>query len=93
MGVKALWIVLLLMICGLQYRIWIGEGSFTQLSVIRQEIDLQKADILQLQQKNDQLYAEVAELKEGLDAIEENARNQLGMVYPQEQFFWLVESH
>jgi cell division protein FtsB len=92
MGIKVLWFVLLLIIFGLQYRLWVGEGSVAQVYAIKQEIIQQKAVNSRQQQRNDKLYAEVAELKKAQGAIEESARNQLGMVYPEEQFFWLVES-
>ena len=92
MQLKALWMVLLLLIAGLQYRIWFGEGSFAQVLAIKQEIEDQLEKNRKLHQRNEKLHAEVAGLKEAQGAIEENARSQLGMIYPDEQFFWLIEA-
>ena len=91
MGLKALWILLLLLVAGMQYRIWFGEGSLSQALVLQQEIEKQKETNAGLRLRNEKLYAEVTELKEVRGAIEENARSQLGMVYPHEQFFWLIQ--
>jgi len=83
--------MLLIILC-LQYRLWVGEGSFAQVFAIEQEIAVQQAKNKELLLRNEKLYAEVLELREAQSAIEESARNQLGMIYPDERFFWLIES-
>jgi len=91
MRLKALWMVLLLLIAGMQYQLWLGEGSFSQALAMEQEIAQQKQKNTRLMLRNEKLHAEVKELTQAQAAIEENARSQLGMVYPDEQFFWLIE--
>ena len=77
-------------IIGLQYRIWVGEGSFGQVSILQQQIDVQKSENNLLSDRNSELMAEVIDLKNGLQAVEEHARNQLGMISNNETFFWVV---
>ncbi len=91
MGVKAIWLVMVTMIIALQFRLWVGEGSYAQAYAIYQEIQEQQAENEKLYERNRRLDAEVMELKLAQSAIEERARNQLGMVYPNEQFFLLIE--
>ena len=92
MGVRVLWAFLALIILGLQYRLWVGEGSYTQAWVLQKQIEEQEVKNKKLQERNNQLSAEVSELKLAKSAIEERARNQLGMTYPEETFYWLIES-
>ncbi len=92
MLVKWLWVVSAALILGLQFRLWVGEGSFAQAYAIQQEIEAQKQKNAQLRERNARLQAEVMDLKTAEGAIEERARNQLGMIYPNEKFFWLADS-
>ncbi|WP_170167509.1 cell division protein FtsB [Amphritea balenae] len=86
------WIILLLLIClgGLQYRLWFGEANLREVQTLKQEIELQRTENDLLISRNHQLDAEVKDLKQGLAALEERARNQLGMVKEGETFFQLV---
>ncbi|WP_366645543.1 cell division protein FtsB [Amphritea sp.] len=86
------WIILLLLICliGLQYRLWFGEANLGEVQALQQEIERQRAENDLLVNRNHQLDAEVKDLKQGLEALEERARNQLGMVKEGESFFQLV---
>ncbi len=79
---RLLIVILLMMFLALQYRLWIGEGSFAEVSYLKQEIALQKQE----------LRAEIEDLKDGLDAVEERARNQLGMIKKGEVYFQIIES-
>ena len=74
----------------LQYRLWVGEGSLAEVHTLRQEIAAQKAVLEQLEKRNRALQAEVADLKQGLDAIEERARSELGMIREDETFYQIV---
>lgn len=58
---------------------------------LKREIEQQKQVLVRLRQRNDALQAEVADLKEGLDAIEERARSELGMIREDEVFYQVVE--
>lgn len=75
--------------CGLQYRIWYGPDSFPAGYALEAKIAEQTKENLLLHQRNDQAYAEVLELKSGLETVEERARNDLGMVKSGETLYLL----
>ncbi|MCB1857019.1 MAG: cell division protein FtsB [Gammaproteobacteria bacterium] len=83
--------ILVVMLLTLQYRLWVGEGSMAEVYSLKREIEQQKQVLVRLRQRNDALQAEVADLKEGLDAIEERARSELGMIREDEVFYQVVE--
>jgi len=87
---KWFWIVVVTLLIGLQYRLWVGEGSFAELAGLRDKIAEQAAQNQRLQERNEKLRAEVMDLKQGLEAIEERARSELGMIREGETFFQLV---
>jgi len=82
--------ILLAMLIVLQYRLWVGEGSLAEVHNLRQEIDKQKRELLRLEKRNGALQAEVLDLKRGLDAIEERARSELGMIKEDEVFYQIT---
>ena len=82
-------LVLLLLI--LQYRLWVGEGSLGEVSALRQQVDKQRKENIRLMERNRALDAEVIDLKKGLDAIEERARNELGMTKKDEVFYQVID--
>ena len=85
-------IVLLLILVGLlQYRLWVGEGSLAELHSLKQEIAAQEAELGRLAERNRALQAEVEDLRTGLDALEERARGELGMIKPGEIFLQVIE--
>lgn len=88
---KWLWVLLVVFILGLQYRLWVGENSLAELWGVKVELQEQRAINSDLKSRNDVLKAEVADLKKGLDAIEERARSELGMIKQAETFYQLVE--
>jgi len=75
----------------LQYPLWLGNGSIATVWRLKQEIAAQKIENARLTERNHSLAAEVLDLKQGLDAIEERARIELGMVKKDETFFRVVE--
>lgn len=85
-----IWGLIGLLIVSLQFRVWAGEGSFGQMKALQQQIDLQEAENEALADRNAKLMAEVMDLKTGLQAVEEKARNHLGMIVEGETFFWVV---
>lgn len=87
---KWLWCILALMILLLQVRLWTGEGSFVQAWQLQHRIAEQKAANAKLETRNDRLLAEVNDLRQGNGAIEERARNNLGMIRKGETFFLVV---
>lgn len=83
--------LLLLLFGGLQYRLWVGEGSLAHIRDLQQQIDEQRAENERLLERNRILEAEVMELKEGMETVEERARQELGMVKEGETLFLLTE--
>ena len=67
-----------------QAQLWLGRGSLGDVARMRQKLDEQKAHNAASQQANDRLAAEVRDLQEGLEMVEEKARAELGMVRPNE---------
>ncbi len=84
-------VVLAVLLVALQYRLWFGSGGLRELSGLRATVAEQKAEIQRLSQRNDALEAEVRDLKTGLDAVEERARSELGMIKNGETFYQVVQ--
>tara|TARA_R100001143_G_scaffold50533_1_gene45483 strand:+ start:350 stop:667 length:318 start_codon:yes stop_codon:yes gene_type:complete len=88
---KILIAVLFVILLGLQYRLWIGEGSYADIDRLDAEVEMQTLENAELLERNASLQNEVQELQEGMDAIEEHARNELGLIREGETFFLIVE--
>jgi len=86
-----LFVVLILVLAGLQYRLWVGEGSFAQVTDLQRQIAEQKGENENLLERNRILEAEVMELKKGMETVEERARHELGMVKEGETLYQLTE--
>ena len=88
---KLVTLILIALIAALQYPLWLGKGSWSRV----REIDRQLHDQIQanqkLQARNTALDAEVRNLKQGLEAVEERARSELGMIKQDEIFFQILE--
>ena len=87
---KVLLIALIIVFAGLQVRLWFGDGSIQEVWRLRTEVDASRNEVIRLTQRNQALAAEVADLKSGIEAIEERARADLGMVGQGESFFQFV---
>ena len=74
-----------------QYPLWLGKGGWLRVWEVERQIRTQREANRQLQARNHSLDAEVRDLKVGLDAIEERARSELGMIRQNEIFFQLIE--
>jgi len=74
----------------LQYRIWVSDSGVRQVERLRQAVAAQQAEDAQLAERNRQLAAEVRNLKTGMDALEERARSDLGMIARNETFYQVV---
>ena len=68
----------------IQAQLWLGRGSVGDVAQMRSKLDEQKARNAIAQQANERLAAEVRDLQEGLEMVEEKARTELGMVKPNE---------
>ena len=84
----AILVVLLLL---LQYKLWFGDGNQREVWQLRDAIEAQMQENERLQERNAALEAEVRDLKQGLEAIEERARNELGMIKNGETFYQIIE--
>ena len=74
-----------------QAQLWLGRGSIGEVAQMQQRLADQKAKNALAQQANEQLQAEVRDLQEGLDMVEEKARSELGMVKPNEILVQIVK--
>jgi cell division protein FtsB len=84
--------ILIVLLIGLQYKLWLGDGSLSEVVQLSRELDLQKDKLRLLEERNRVLEAQVLDLQNGLDAFEEKARNDLGMIKKDETFIQLIPS-
>ena len=84
-------VVLLLVISGLQTRLWNGPGSFAHVHRLKEKVSLRSAENDSRRGRNAVLKAEILDLKQGLEAVEDIARSELGLIKKGEIFFLLVE--
>ncbi|QEM80826.1 cell division protein FtsB [Halomonas binhaiensis] len=89
---KRLAIVLLALLALLQYRLWLGQGGVQEMQEITARVAALEEANKPLRDRNARLAAEVVDLKTGLDAIEERARSDVGMVRTDEQFLWVPDT-
>jgi cell division protein FtsB len=85
--VKVLTLILVALIVLLQYPLWLGKGSWLKVWEVDQQLATQYETNEKLKTRNSALDAEVRDLKQGYDAVEERARNELGMIKEGEIFF------
>ena len=84
--------VLIVILIGLQYKLWFGDGSLSEVVQLSRELEIQKEKLRLLEERNKILEAQVLDLQNGLDAFEEKARNDLGMIKEGETFIQLIPS-
>lgn len=88
---KKLIAFLLVLVGLLQYRLWFGDGGIVELHTLQVQIEELKQESERRRERNAALEADVKDLKEGTDAIEERARQELGMVKEGETFVQVFE--
>jgi cell division protein FtsB len=91
--VNKLTAILLVLIAVLQYRLWFGDGSVRELHQLGERIEELKQEGAKRRERNIAFEAEVMDLKEGTDAIEERARHDLGMIKEGEVFIQVIDHH
>jgi cell division protein FtsB len=74
----------------IQYPLWLGKGGWLRVWDVDRQLAAQQQANGQLETRNVALEAEVRDLKQGFEAIEERARYELGMIKPDEVFFQVV---
>ena len=89
------WISLILFVLILlwQYPLWLGKGSWIKVWELDRQVEAQKKTNQQIKLRNTVLDAEVRDLKQGTEAVEERARSELGMVKRDEVFFQIIDNH
>ncbi|MFK7863948.1 MAG: septum formation initiator family protein [Pseudohongiellaceae bacterium] len=88
---KLLFSILGVVFLVLQYQLWLGEDSVRALNELNVELESQRAVNAELEERNRLLEVEVFDLKNGLEAVEERARSELGMIAEGETFFMVIE--
>jgi len=83
--------ILAALIVLIQVPLWLGKGGWLRVSEVDRQLAAQQATNGQLEARNSALEAEVRDLKQGLEAIEERARYELGMIKSDEVFFQVVD--
>jgi cell division protein FtsB len=89
---KLLSLAFIALIAFLQYPLWVGKGSWLRVWEIDRQVRTQRETNRKLVLRNTSLDAEVRDLKQGLDAIEERARSELGMIKRDEMFFQILDN-
>lgn len=90
MGTRLIPVLLVALLAVVHAQLWFGRGSVPSVGEMQRKLRQQQAANTQSQQANERLSAEVRDLKEGLEIVEEKARSELGMVRPNEIFVNVV---
>ena len=83
-------LILFVILILLQFKLWLGEGGYTEVKRLETRVEAQREKNDELLQRNAELQAEVVDLRDRLDAVEERARNELGLIKPDEKFYQVV---
>jgi len=89
--VKIIALVLLILLIWLQYKVWLQDGGIPEVVQLQEEVEEVKTEVQKLSDRNLSLDAEVKDLKKGLDAIEERARSEMGMIKEGEVYYQVIE--
>ena len=83
-------VLLLFLLCIIHAQLWIGRGSVHEVRAMTAKLTVLQSANASAKANNDRLAAEVRDLQDGLEMVEEKARNELGMVKPNEVFVQFV---
>ena len=83
--------ILLVLLVWLQYKLWLGDGGIPEVLQLETEIEAAEVEVNGLQERNKALNAEVVDLKKGIEAIEERARSEMGMVKKDEVYYQVID--
>ena len=78
------------LVIALQYALWFGKSNVVDLVRLRQTVDSLERENISLRERNERLHADVNEIKNRMEAIEAQAREQLGLILPGETYFQIV---
>ena len=82
--------ILVLFLLLLQHRLWFGKNSVSDYLALKASVVHQEQQNDKLVKRNKVIYADIFDLKNGLQAVEERARNELGMIKDGETFFRVI---
>lgn len=88
---RILVICLLFVFAGLQYKLWLGDGSLLQWRQLEKRLAAQEQENKQLTARNQAIEADIQELKSGAQALEEQARFELGMIKEGETYYYFMD--
>ena len=88
---KAIILILILALVGLQYKLWCGDGSIPQWVKLQKKLEHQEEVNEKLAERNKIVEADIAELKSGNQSLEEQARYELGMIKKGEEYYQFNE--
>jgi len=86
-------IILIVFLAGLQFRLWVGEGSLAHQYELDTQISVQRVENQLLKWRNEKVAQEVESLKSNLESIEEKARRDLGMIKEGEIFYLVIDKN
>ena len=84
-------VVLLVLLAALQYELWLGDRGMREVRRLQTLVDAERIENARLAARNQRLAVEVLDLKSGLEAVEERARSDLGMIGRDETYFQIVD--
>ncbi|EJF7710899.1 MULTISPECIES: cell division protein FtsB [Providencia] len=84
-------LLLIAILAWLQYSLWLGKNGIHDYVRVKDDVAAQEIVNSRLKMRNEQLFAEINDLNDGQDAIEERARTELGMIKPGESFYRMVK--
>lgn len=87
---RLLKLIFIVVLIALQYRLWFGKNSLPDYWHLQSDVLRQAETNGRLMQRNQVLAADIVDLREGQEAFEERARNELGLIQPDETFFRIV---
>ena len=87
---RVITLILAVLLLLLQYPLWLGKGGWLKVHDLNRQVEMQQQVNQKIQTRNSSLDAEVRDLKQGTEAVEERARSELGMVKQGEIFFQLI---
>jgi len=90
-GKRFIQVVLLSLLAVLSYKLWLGNDGYLEVRRLEKDLVQQRAEVESKQTRNRELEAEVKDLKDGVEAVEERARTELGMTKADETFVQILE--
>ncbi len=84
-------ILLIVLVLLLQYKLWSSDGGIAEIWHLQRAIEAQQKEIATLRERNAALEAEVEDLRQGVAAIEERARSELGLIKEGETFYQAID--